>query len=77
MALRFGTYDVPYITKHPKKVFELWKLTTKPIGNILFAIFIGQALAGSLITYLEAKSIDNCNNRLIQLEYELEHAIHE
>lgn len=54
------------------KAFQVWKKQTKPISNILFAIFVGQALLGSLITYLEAKSIETVNDKLTLLGYELE-----
>ncbi|KAF5305501.1 hypothetical protein FQA39_LY01592 [Lamprigera yunnana] len=72
LALLYNTYNVPSLTSEPMKVFKLWKTQTKPISNILFAIFVGQALAGSVMTYIEAKSIEKVNERLTLLGYELE-----
>lgn len=57
------------------KVLYLCKKITKPISNVLLIMFLGHALAGSIVTYLEAKSLDKCNERLIQLEYEVEKAL--
>ncbi|XP_018319197.1 uncharacterized protein LOC108732745 [Agrilus planipennis] len=71
LALRYGTYDVPYVTKEPLKAFKFWQSKTRPIGNILFAIFLGQALAGALVTHLEARSVFNVNNELLKLDKSL------
>lgn len=75
LALRYGTYDIPYLLKEPMKAFNLWKIQTKPVANILFGIFVAQALAGSIVTYLEAKAIDKVNDRLILLKYDLENDV--
>ncbi|KAF5302489.1 hypothetical protein FQR65_LT08579 [Abscondita terminalis] len=75
LAVRCGTYNIPYITQEPMKAFNLWKMKTLPIKNVLFAIFLGQALAGSVVTYLEVKSIEKVNDRLTLLGYELENDI--
>ncbi|KAL3278752.1 hypothetical protein HHI36_016280 [Cryptolaemus montrouzieri] len=75
MAVKYATFDVPYLHKEPLKVFQLYTKMTKPIGNILFAIFVGHALLASAVTYAEANSIYRVNKELAQSEYDLEHGL--
>ncbi|KRT83531.1 hypothetical protein AMK59_4662 [Oryctes borbonicus] len=73
LAMQYNTYDVPYITKEPLKVFKLVQKMTRPIGNILMTIFLGQAIVASIVTYFEAKSVLRVQRKLAMLEDELEH----
>lgn len=57
------------------KVLQLYKRITKPISNTLLLIFLGQALAASFVTYLESRSIQTCNEKLMKMEYEIEQMI--
>ncbi|KAK9873633.1 hypothetical protein WA026_023418 [Henosepilachna vigintioctopunctata] len=72
LAHKYGTSDIPYIHQEPKKLFQLYRKITKPIGNLLFAIFVGHALLGSAVTYAEFRSINKVNQKLAELEYTLE-----
>ncbi|XP_031332146.1 transmembrane protein 126A isoform X2 [Photinus pyralis] len=71
-SVRYNTYDIPYFTKEPLKAAQLWLNKTKPINNILFAIFVGQALAATAVTYLEANAIEKVNDKLTLLGYDLD-----
>lgn len=71
--MRYNTFNVPNIIQEPMKVIELLRKQIKPKGNLLFAMFIGHALTASFITYLEAKSVNRVHNKLMKLEYNLEH----
>ncbi|KAI4459736.1 hypothetical protein MML48_6g00004360 [Holotrichia oblita] len=73
VAMQYHTYDVPFITKEPMKVFKLVQKQTKPIANILMAIFVGQAMIASVVTYYEMKSVHRVRTKLAKLEYDLEH----
>nr|XP_023019201.1 uncharacterized protein LOC111508016 [Leptinotarsa decemlineata] len=64
---RYKTYDIPYISREPMKIFRLIQKMIKPKQNILFGIFIAQALFGSIVTYLEAESIYKVNSKLLEL----------
>ncbi|KAJ8947940.1 hypothetical protein NQ318_020841, partial [Aromia moschata] len=50
---RFGTFNMPFITKEPLEVLKLLRKQIKPIKNVLLGIFIGQALLASAVTYLK------------------------
>ncbi|GJQ73068.1 hypothetical protein Trydic_g1698 [Trypoxylus dichotomus] len=73
LAMQYNTYDVPYLTKEPLKVFKLLQKMTKPIGNILMTIFLGQAIIASVVTYFEAKCVQRVQLKLAMLEDDLEH----
>lgn len=75
MASKYVTYDIPYITKEPRKVFQLYKNLTMPISNTLLLIFVGQALTAAFITYMERSSVEKCNEKLMKLEYEVDKLI--
>lgn len=70
-----GTYNIPYLHKEPKKVFQLYVKLTKPIANVMLAIVLGQMLLASAVTHFEAKSINTVKKKLSELEYNLEHNI--
>lgn len=74
LALKYNTYSIPYLNE-PFKLLQFWRKQTKPISNILFFIFVGQALLASATTYLEAKSIEKVNDKLTLFGYELEELI--
>lgn len=76
LAMRYGTENLPYITKEPKKVFKLWMAKTKPFGNTLFTLFVLNAFLASVVTYFEAKSVETCNNKLNQIEMERQKMLH-
>ncbi|KAG5875844.1 hypothetical protein JTB14_012964 [Gonioctena quinquepunctata] len=68
LVQKYNTYNVPYISREPMKVLQLIQKIVKPQKNILFGIFVMQALLGSLVTYLEAESIYKVNLKLIESE---------
>ncbi|KAK9703176.1 Transmembrane protein 126 [Popillia japonica] len=73
LAMQYHTYDVPFITKEPMKVLKLVQKQTKPIANILTAIFLGQAMIAAVVTYYEMKSVHKVQTKLAKLEFDLEH----
>lgn len=62
--MQYNTYNIPYITKQPRKAFQLFMKLTKPISNALLYIFIGQAVMASIVTYFEVKSVETVYNKL-------------
>lgn len=54
------------------KVLKLMQKQTKPITNILFALFIGQALLASTVTYYESKSVLTVQKKLMEIHKQLE-----
>lgn len=73
MANKYVTARLPSLINEPGAVFKFMVTKMKPIQNILFAMFVGQALLGSAVTYFEAKSVYTVNEKLAKLEYDLEH----
>ncbi|CAH0558839.1 unnamed protein product [Brassicogethes aeneus] len=73
LANKYGTANLPSLAKEPLEILKFVKAKVKPIQNILFAIFVGQALIASGVTYLEANSVFKVNGKLSKLEYDLEH----
>ncbi|XP_065170438.1 uncharacterized protein [Atheta coriaria] len=71
-AISYGTYNVPYITQ-PLQVLNLWKQLTKPIGNILFGLFLAQALLASGVTMMEGRSVDIVNKKMEMRYLRTEH----
>ncbi|XP_056638925.1 uncharacterized protein LOC130446588 [Diorhabda sublineata] len=69
---RYHTYDMPYITKEPRKVFQIVAKMYKQLKGVAWGIFLGQAVIGGLVTYFEAKSIINVNLELVKTERENE-----
>ncbi|XP_064214039.1 uncharacterized protein LOC657376 [Tribolium castaneum] len=74
LAHRYATFNVPDLAREPTKVYNLIRLKSQPISGILLAIFLGQAFFGSLVTYLEAKSVINVNLKLAELERQVENS---
>ncbi|XP_018578643.1 uncharacterized protein LOC108916823 [Anoplophora glabripennis] len=73
LAQRYGTSSIPSILQEPLEVFKLVRKFVNPIKNVLFGIFVGQALLGSAVTYFEAKSIYKVHSQLMELENNLEY----
>lgn len=72
LAVQYSTYNLPYVTREPRKVFEVWRKLSKPISNILLLLFVGQAVAGALIAHWEAKSVHTVHRKLMELEKSLD-----
>lgn len=64
---------MPSLFNEPLEMVKLVGKFVSPIKNILFGIFIGQALLGSAVTYFEAKSIYNVHSKLVELEKKVEY----
>lgn len=75
MAVRFATYNVPHPLYEPKKTLEVLAKMTRPVKNILFAIFVGQILLAATVVQFEAKSIFKVNQQMIKWEKEQEELI--
>ncbi|CAG9839615.1 unnamed protein product [Diabrotica balteata] len=69
---RYHTYDMPYITKEPRKAFQVIAKVFKPIKNVTFYLFLGHAFLASLVTYFEADSINTVDMKLALAETEEE-----
>ncbi|XP_072396145.1 uncharacterized protein [Diabrotica undecimpunctata] len=69
---RYHTYDMPYITKEPRRAFQVLAKMFKPIKNVSFYLFLGHAFLASLVTYLEADSINTVDMKLALAETEEE-----
>ena len=74
MAHKYATYNLPDVISEPKKVFNLVRVKSAPLANVVFALFIGQALVGSVVTYFESKSVITVSQKLALLEKELENS---
>ncbi|CAG9823258.1 unnamed protein product [Phaedon cochleariae] len=69
---KYNTYNMPYVTKEPLKVFKVLQSKFTPIKNTLFWIFLGQALLGSLVTYWETGSVHKVYSKLYAIEKQME-----
>lgn len=74
LAHRFLTYRVPSIFHERLDIIKLVGKFANPIKNILFGIFVGQALLASTVTYFEAKSIYKVHSKLAELEKNFEYS---
>jgi hypothetical protein len=72
LAHRYFTIQIPDVVREPGQLLKFIHGKTKPVANVLFAIFIGQALLGSVVTYWEAQSVITVNRKLALLEQQLE-----
>ncbi|KAJ8919120.1 hypothetical protein NQ315_012105 [Exocentrus adspersus] len=72
LAHKYGTYNLPLMNHQPLELVKVVGKLAKPIKNVIFGIFIGHALLGSIVTYFEAKSIYNVDHKLAELEKNLE-----
>ncbi|XP_017780560.1 PREDICTED: transmembrane protein 126A [Nicrophorus vespilloides] len=72
LAVQYGTYNVPYVTREPLKVLQIVTKMTKPISTTIFGIILGQAALAMGVTYFEAKSVHTVNRKLDQWEREFE-----
>lgn len=64
----YHTYNVPYIQREPRKVWEMVKQKYKPIKSTILGIFIMQVLLASIVTYFEADSVFRVHKKLMILE---------
>ncbi|VEN54061.1 unnamed protein product [Callosobruchus maculatus] len=70
---KYGTYNIPYLTKEPMKVTKLLIEKVRPAANTFFWMLVAQAVLGSVVTFFEADSIFKVKYKLRKLEQEFEH----
>ncbi|KAL1491970.1 hypothetical protein ABEB36_012481 [Hypothenemus hampei] len=63
LALRYGTYNIPYFQKAPREAFEIVRKMYTKIHTKSMYLFIGQAFLASVVTYFEASNIINISKR--------------
>ncbi|XP_050306459.1 uncharacterized protein LOC126743413 [Anthonomus grandis grandis] len=57
VAMRYGTFNLPYLHEKPKEVFNIFRKMFTKIQTKSMYFMIGQAFLASVVTYYEAKNL--------------------
>ncbi|CAG9765164.1 unnamed protein product [Ceutorhynchus assimilis] len=68
LAVRYVTYDMPYITDSPKQVFNIYSKMLSKIQTKTLYWFIAQAFLASIITHFEVKNLFTITTELRKQE---------
>lgn len=64
LATRYYTYVIPPVQTMPLEALKLGLKLTRPIQGVLVTAALGQALVGSVLAYMEMKSIVKINKKI-------------